>query len=175
MVSQPQVFEISEVATILGMPVSKVKNWTIGRPLKIKPSVRVAKGRGKRNLYGRKEVFLFGLARHLSEDGLDVGVINEIIATFQRDDELPTLKYRYLGFHRPISKGMPDRLRRYELLDENRVTDAAEHFQESFSFYICDLKKLDAYIEELISHAQIFIFPVLPTNADRRPRSKRGK
>ncbi len=37
---------------MLSMPRTRVKTSTIGRPLAIKLSVRRAKGKGKRNLYG---------------------------------------------------------------------------------------------------------------------------
>lgn len=65
-----RIFELSEVAEILHLPASRVKNWTIGRPLTITPSVRQAKGTGSRNLYGADDMYLFALAEELNAFGL---------------------------------------------------------------------------------------------------------
>lgn len=65
-----KIFELSEVAEILHLPASRIKNWTIGRPLTITPSVRPASGTGSRNLYNTDDVYLFALAEDLNEFGI---------------------------------------------------------------------------------------------------------
>lgn len=46
------------MAKVLGMPLTKARNWTIGRPLGIPASVRTATGTGTRNLYSIEDVYL---------------------------------------------------------------------------------------------------------------------
>src|SRR2546423_1431209 len=63
------VFQLSDVALILDMEETRVKNWTIGRPLAVKPSVRTSSGPGSRNLYSIEDVYLMALADQLCRDG----------------------------------------------------------------------------------------------------------
>ena len=73
------IFELSEVAEVLGIPKTKVANWTIGRPLKITPSVRTALGKGARNLYGRHSLYLMAIANALIEAGLNSGAVQKVL------------------------------------------------------------------------------------------------
>jgi hypothetical protein len=73
------IFELGEIAKILGMPLTKVKNWTIGRPLKIEASVKTASGQGSRNLFSMEDVYLIGLANELSKAGLAAKAIGKLI------------------------------------------------------------------------------------------------
>jgi MerR HTH family regulatory protein len=77
---QSDVFTLGEVAEVLRVPLTRVKNWTIGRPLRIIPTVRVAAGKGSRNLYSIKDVYAIALANHLSEDGFTTKAIKRILA-----------------------------------------------------------------------------------------------
>lgn len=63
------VYELKDVAEILQMPKSKVKNWTIGRPLRIVPSLSGFGGKGSRNIYSVSDLMSFALAQHLEESG----------------------------------------------------------------------------------------------------------
>jgi hypothetical protein len=74
-----ETFTRSEVAFVLGMPEAKVKNWTIGRPLKLTPSVRTARGTGTRNLYDLGDVYTMGLANELSKAGVSLDLVDFII------------------------------------------------------------------------------------------------
>ena len=74
-----ETFTRSEVAFILGMPEAKVKNWTIGRPLKLTPSVRTARGTGTRNLYDLGDVYTMGLANELSKAGVSLDLVDFVI------------------------------------------------------------------------------------------------
>src|SRR5437762_201021 len=75
-----QVFTLGEVAAILQLPKSRVKNWTIGRPLKIIPKVLAAKGTGSRNLYSIEDVYVMGFIKQLSEDGFSSKTIKQLLA-----------------------------------------------------------------------------------------------
>jgi DNA-binding transcriptional MerR regulator len=77
-VSTPKVFFQSEVAALLGLPDSLVKNWTIGRPLRITPQ-RSAAGSGTRNLYGEEDLYRFAVAKKLSMDGFASPAIQSIL------------------------------------------------------------------------------------------------
>lgn len=75
------VFQIADVADILELPKTTVKNWTIGRPLKIEPSVRAGRGAGESNLYGLTDVFLMAVAAQLNRDGFRHSAIEEVLTT----------------------------------------------------------------------------------------------
>ncbi len=75
-----QTFEFRELISILGMSPSRAKNWTVGRPFKLEPSIRTASGQGSRNLYSLEDVYLMGLANELGHAGMAAGAIGEIVA-----------------------------------------------------------------------------------------------
>lgn len=62
------VFFLSDMAAILRIPETRVKNWTIGRPIRITPHRR-ARGTGFRNLYDTHDLCRFAIAKQLSMDG----------------------------------------------------------------------------------------------------------
>jgi hypothetical protein len=64
-----QVFGRSEVADIVGLEYAVVKNWSNGKPITIEPSIEAPGRRGAKSLYNRTDVYLFALAKHLSELG----------------------------------------------------------------------------------------------------------
>jgi DNA-binding transcriptional MerR regulator len=74
-----QIFELSEVADLLDLTPSTVKNWTIGRPLTIKPSIRASRGKGSRNLYSRDDVRVLALAAQLSRDGFAPNTVQKVL------------------------------------------------------------------------------------------------
>jgi len=71
-------FFLSQAAKILGMPQTTVKNWTIGKPLRIDPH-RSAVGSGFPNLYGIHDLYRFSIAKRLSMDGLAPRAIQSIL------------------------------------------------------------------------------------------------
>src|SRR5579864_8524486 len=73
------VFELSEMATLLGLSQVKAKNWTAGRPFKIPASVRSATGTGSRNLYSIEDVYLMGLANEFSKAGFAAKAIGRLL------------------------------------------------------------------------------------------------
>lgn len=65
-----EIFELGEVARIIGLAEPTIKFWTKGRPVMIKPSVHRARGKGSRNLYSRDDLVLFAIAKRMRDDGL---------------------------------------------------------------------------------------------------------
>lgn len=74
-----QVYELGDVAAILGIEKSRVKNWTIGRPFSVQASLRASFGKGSRNLFGRNDVYCFALVERLIEVGAPVAAIQEML------------------------------------------------------------------------------------------------
>src|SRR5260370_38087844 len=74
-----EIFELSEMAKLLGVPFTKARNWTIGRPLSIPASVRTATGTGSRNLYSIDDVYLMGLANEFSKAGFAAMAIGKLL------------------------------------------------------------------------------------------------
>src|SRR5207245_1472423 len=74
-----KVFELAEMAELLGMPLTKARNWTIGRPLSIAASIRTATGTGSRNLYSIEDVYLMGLANEFSKAGFAAKAIGRLL------------------------------------------------------------------------------------------------
>jgi hypothetical protein len=78
-----QTFEFREMIEVLGMSSTKAKNWTVGRPFKLEPSIRTASGQGSRNLYSLDDVYLMGIANDLSHSGMSAGAIGELVAALK--------------------------------------------------------------------------------------------
>ena len=78
-----QTFEFREMIAILGMSPSRAKNWTVGRPFKLEPSIRTASGQGSRNLYSLEDVYLMGIANDLSHLGMAAATIGELVAALK--------------------------------------------------------------------------------------------
>src|SRR3989454_774268 len=74
-----EIFELAEMAKVLGIPLTKARNWTIGRPLSIPASVRSATGTGSRNLYSIEDVYLMGLANEFSKAGFAAKAIGRLL------------------------------------------------------------------------------------------------
>jgi len=74
-----EIFEISSVARILMVKPSRIKNWTIGRPFAVKPTIQTAKGKGSRNLYSVEDVNMFALINQLLKDGISARTIKLLL------------------------------------------------------------------------------------------------
>lgn len=74
-----EVFELGEIAKILGMSLTKAKNWTIGRPFTIEASIKTASGHGSRNLFSLDDLYLMGLANELSKTGMAANAIGKLV------------------------------------------------------------------------------------------------
>lgn len=78
-----QTFEFREMIDMLGMSATKAKNWTVGRPFKLEPSIRTATGQGSRNLYSLEDVYLMGVANDLSHAGMAAAAIGKLVAALR--------------------------------------------------------------------------------------------
>jgi hypothetical protein len=67
------------MADVLGMPLTKAKNWTVGRPFKLNASLMEAAGKGTRNLYSIEDVYLMGLAYEFSRAGMAANAIGKLV------------------------------------------------------------------------------------------------
>jgi hypothetical protein len=76
-----EIFELGDIAKILGMPIAKVKNWTIGRPMTIEASIRTATGHGSRNLFSLEDVYVMGVANELSKAGMAANAIGKLVGS----------------------------------------------------------------------------------------------
>jgi DNA-binding transcriptional MerR regulator len=106
------VFELSEMAALLGMSQVKAKNWTAGRPFKIPASERTATGTGSRNLYSIEDVYLMGLANEFSKAGFAAKAIGRLLTEIdaQRLAQMAWLTVWRAGslkFHVREGKGQP--------------------------------------------------------------------
>lgn len=74
------IFELPEMAKILGIDPARAKNWTNGRTgVVIEPSIRKIIGTGKRNLYSLEDLYLMGIARDLSLAGFAAKAIGDVL------------------------------------------------------------------------------------------------
>ena len=95
------VFTLGDVAEILQVPKSRIKNWTIGRPLKIVPRVLAGKGKGSRNLYSLEDLYLFALVNQLYADGLSNNAIQYVVDAAFRTPKLGPVQF----FSLTVEKG----------------------------------------------------------------------
>lgn len=107
-----EIFELPEMAEVLGMPLTKARNWTIGRPLTIPASVRKATGTGTRNLYNIEDVYLMGLANEFSKAGFAAMAIGRLLkevdpTKLAKMDWLTVWRAGTLKFHLREGKAQP--------------------------------------------------------------------
>jgi hypothetical protein len=95
------VYGLKDVAEILQMPKSKVKNWTIGRPLRLAPSIKGFGGIGSRNLYSYTDVLRFAVVKHLADSGFAPEFVEQAVMTMARHRWAmipPVSAYRIFNF-----------------------------------------------------------------------------
>jgi len=73
------IYELADVARFLGIDKSRLKNWTIGRPFKVRPSVRSASGKGTRNLFCVDDLYAFAVIQHLNDAGVPILAIQGLL------------------------------------------------------------------------------------------------
>jgi hypothetical protein len=77
-----QIYELADIAAILGLEKARVKNWTIGRPFSVRPSIRPSFGKGTRNLFSKSDVYCFALVKRLNEIGTPVSAIQQMLKDY---------------------------------------------------------------------------------------------
>lgn len=97
-----QVFELGQITKILGMTPAKAKNWTIGRPFKLEPSIKAASGQGSRNLFSLEDVYLMGVANELSHMGMAARAIGRLVEALKKKfpGGLVGIDTLYVGRHK---------------------------------------------------------------------------
>jgi len=121
-----QVFEMSEVADIVGAKLATVKNWTIGRPLRIIPSIRIAEGAGRSNLYSLKDIYRFALANELHKAGMTPKRIGDILSKLVGEDlaEIVFIKIWHNGRGLTILKDSldpPEGAKIWQIIDLTKI------------------------------------------------------
>ena len=80
-----EIYELADVARIVGIEKSRVKNWTLGRPFTVKPSLRSSFGTGSRNLFSRQDLYCFALVQRLIEADAPVAAIQRMLEKLRPD------------------------------------------------------------------------------------------
>jgi hypothetical protein len=81
-----KIFELAKAARLAGVEMPKAKNWTNGRVLLIRASIREAEKKGARNLFNEKDVLKLYLAQGMTLLGFTPKrAIEEVLRKF---DEL---------------------------------------------------------------------------------------
>jgi hypothetical protein len=81
--SELRIYELSHIAMLTGVSIATIKNWTNGRILCITPSIRVADGKGARNLFNEKDVLKVHIANQMNLLGFTPkGAIEEVLNRF---------------------------------------------------------------------------------------------
>jgi len=91
-----QIYELADVAAILGIAKSRVKNWTIGRPFALRPSVRTSLGKGSRNLFSRNDLHCFALVQRLNDARVPVAAIRFVLKDTELYEERFWKNYRWI-------------------------------------------------------------------------------
>ena len=173
MVMETDIYEIGDVAAILGIEKSLVKNWTIGKPFAVLPSVRASSGTGSRNWFGRNELFCFALVRKLNEAGAPVAAIEKLL-----DKQSDLWEDGFWESHDWVVVSYNGHDAWYEI---NIAPDATfnvrlEPEHEMVYFYAVNLKKLvEAVVMRIVSFniEQIAITAPRP-HVKKRAKEKRG-
>lgn len=140
-----QIFELSEVAELLHLSASTVKNWTIGRPLSIKPSIRASRGKGSRNLYSRNDVCVLALAAQLSRNGFALNTVQKVLKELRDKSHLLGTSYSSLVIS---SSGEKPEIR---FLSGPLTISIHERLRgDVIGSYVLDLKKLVSGVDDQI-------------------------
>jgi hypothetical protein len=137
-----QIFELSEVADLLQLPISTVKNWTIGRPLSIKPSLRASQGKGSRNLYSREDLLVLALAAQLNRDGFTPSTLQKVLRELKGRSDLLGSHYSALALSSPDG-GLVVKF----LTSELTIHMHERVYPHAIGRYILDIKKLVNWVE----------------------------
>jgi DNA-binding transcriptional MerR regulator len=84
---KPIVFELSQVAGIVGISIDSAKNWVNGRTLQIEPSISKARGKGTRNLFSEGDVYMFFFVDEVARAGFRNEIIRELLPLVEAELE----------------------------------------------------------------------------------------
>jgi hypothetical protein len=130
------VLQAKDVGLLVGLTEDAVKQWTLGRPYTIRPSIRSSAGKGIPNLYNLSDALRFYVVRQLTADGFQSFVIQRALAAV--DSTAKTLLIsRGAGSEKPeveFSKLSMAHLAKREEADTRAFVER--------SFYLLDLESL---------------------------------
>jgi hypothetical protein len=92
------VLQAKDVGLLAGLTENAVKQWTIGRPYAIRPSIRQATGKGVPNLYSLNDALRFKVAIELTADGFQSGVIQRVLDSFDATAKTLLVKRDWVEF-----------------------------------------------------------------------------
>jgi hypothetical protein len=73
------IFQLADVAKITGLALNKIQQWTLGRPYKIRASVRLSSKRGVPKLFNADDVLKFIVVKQLTQDGFMSRIIQSAL------------------------------------------------------------------------------------------------
>ena len=92
-------FDLNAMAKLVGIKVTKAKNWTVGRPFTIPASAYQASGRGSINLYSIDDVYLMAVANEFSKAGFAAKAIGKLVAERAKDKGIKAVVFDRGGYH----------------------------------------------------------------------------
>lgn len=139
------VLQARDVGLLVGLTEDAVKQWTIGRPYKIRPSIRSSTGRGIPNLYSFSDAVRFAITKRLTSDGFQSDVV-ELAQTFFEDvgAHAKTLRISSEGRGGPNVELSIDSFREIA----KRETESRQVVR---SFYLLDVASLREELEERLT------------------------
>jgi hypothetical protein len=98
------VFDRRDIAEILGIPPAVVRNWSMGNPFQIEPSIRAPGRRGSANLYALEDLYLFGIAAYLARADMQPRLVIKVLSYVRQHPELLQEQERdvYLAAYAPL-------------------------------------------------------------------------
>jgi hypothetical protein len=77
--TESEIFDLHEVAVIIGVEDYTVKNWTFGKPFSVEPSVRI----GSRTFYDIYDVLTLAVANEMRELKVGFDLLKIVIPLFR--------------------------------------------------------------------------------------------
>lgn len=84
------IFDLRDVALIIGVEDYTVKNWTFGKPFSIEPSIRI----GSRTFYDIYDVLTLAIANEMKELNLGFDLLKKVVPLFRDKIEKESSKPR---------------------------------------------------------------------------------
>ena len=143
-INRLMVFDRREIAQIVLVHPALIRNWSMGNPFRIEPSIRAPGRKGAANLYALEEVYLFGVAGYLGRADIPPRLAKKVLSYLREHSDLLQEEQRdvYLAFHGPLLWGMTPTFQ-YEVMHHSKeelvdfVRDKDGMVREFGFFLIC--------------------------------------
>jgi DNA-binding transcriptional MerR regulator len=170
------IFVASEAAQILGLTVTKIRNLTSGRNLRIRPMIG-AHGTGSRNLYGREDLYRLGIATELNKDGFTAQRIQSVfdqlnaslefaallIVTVPGDNHLPWVQKG--NIHVQVVPKSQFNRERWNILDGP--------IRNSLGCYVLDIGAIAQRVDHQIATFRTAVTASRPAGTSAKPKHSR--